>query len=117
MTTTSNLDSGVHGAATLPLSALPEPTAAQLAAGSYQMGAGLDVTVKFPEGSVRKSVAKDGTAFNDRLWSGSTPIRPRGSSPDLSSTNASFRQLGKNVEPTCSSRCNLPTSRYFRCPQ
>ena len=91
MTTTSNLDSGTHEAATSPLSALPEPTA-----GNHQMGhvtiAGMDVTVEFLEGAVRKSVAKDGTAFNDRLWSGSTPIRPRGPSPNLSSTNASFRQ-------------------------
>lgn len=64
MTTTSNLDSGAHEAATSPLSTLPEPTDAQLAAGNYQMGhvtiAGLDVTVEFPEGSVRKGVGKDG---------------------------------------------------------
>ena len=67
MTTTSNLDSGAHEAATSPLSALPEPTEAQLAAGNYQMGhvriAGLDVTVEFPEGSVRKGVGKDGTPW------------------------------------------------------
>jgi hypothetical protein len=67
MTTNSNLDSGAHEAATSPLSALPEPTDAQIAAGNYQMGhvriAGLDVTVEFPEGSVRKGVAKDGTSW------------------------------------------------------
>jgi hypothetical protein len=67
MTTTSNLDSGAHEAATSPLSTLPEPTGAQLAAGNYQMGhvriAGLDVTVEFPEGSVRKGVGKDGTPW------------------------------------------------------
>lgn len=67
MTSTSNLDSGAHEAATSPLNSLPEPTDAQLAAGNYQMGhvsiAGLDVTVEFPEGSVRKGVGKDGTPW------------------------------------------------------
>lgn len=67
MTTTSNLDSGAHEAATSPHSPLPEPTAAQIAAGNFQKGhvriAGLDVTVEFPEGSVRKGVGKDGTQW------------------------------------------------------
>ena len=67
MIPTSNLDSGAHEAATSPLSSLPEPTDAQLAAGNYQMGhvsiAGLDVTIEFPEGSVRKGVGKDGAPW------------------------------------------------------
>lgn len=67
----SNVDSGAHEAATSPLSALPLPTDAQIAAGNFQMGhvtiAGLDVTVEWPQGSTRKGVSKDGTPWQRQM--------------------------------------------------
>jgi len=67
MVALSSIDSGAHQAATSPHSPLPLPTAAQIAAGNFQMGhvriAGLDVTVEFPAGAVRQGVGKDGKAW------------------------------------------------------
>jgi hypothetical protein len=62
----------VHRAATSPLNDLPEPTEAQKKAGNYAVGrmrlAGLDISVENPQGSVRRGVDADGTAWE-------TPMR------------------------------------------
>ena len=67
----SSVDTGAHEAATSPHSPLPDPTDAQRAAGNFQMGhvriAGLDVTIEYPQGSVRRGTSKDGQTWQREM--------------------------------------------------
>lgn len=68
---TSAVDAAAHEAATSPLNDLNEPTAAQKEAGNYRKGsvriAGMDIAIENPQGSVRRGVSPDGTAWETPL--------------------------------------------------
>ncbi|MES2319952.1 MAG: PLxRFG domain-containing protein [Pseudomonadota bacterium] len=65
------IDQAAHAAATSPLNALSEPTAAQKDAGNYTKGHvdlhGLDISIENPQGSVRSGVAPDGKEWSNAL--------------------------------------------------
>lgn len=67
------LDQRAHAAATSPTNERPEPTPAQKEAGNYAKGhvriAGMDLAIENPQGSVRRGVDKDGTAWENTLQS------------------------------------------------
>jgi len=69
----TELDQRAHAAATSPMNDLPEPTQAQKEAGVYKKGhariAGLDIAIENPQGSVRRGVSPDGTAWENTLQS------------------------------------------------
>lgn len=67
------LDEQAHGAATSPTNDRPEPTPAQKEAGNYPKGhirlSGLDISIENPQGSTRRGVDQDGTAWENELKS------------------------------------------------
>lgn len=69
----SPVDELAHDAATSPTNERPEPTQAQKEAGNYKVGrariAGMDISIENPQGSVRRGVSPDGTAWENTLQS------------------------------------------------
>lgn len=65
------IDAAANDAATSPANGRPEPSEAQKDAGNYKVGrtrlAGLELSIENPEGSVRRGIAPDGTAWVNRL--------------------------------------------------
>lgn len=65
------IDTAANEAATSPTNGRPEPSEAQKEAGNYKVGrtrvAGLELSIENPEGSERRGIAPDGTAWVNRM--------------------------------------------------
>jgi hypothetical protein len=69
--TDAPIDADAHAAATSPYNALSQPTDKQLESGNFKKGhvkiAGLNVTIEYPEYSIRSGTAADGTEWSITL--------------------------------------------------
>ncbi len=71
MVQTGKTVEAAHQAATSPLNAKPQPTPAQIEAGTYSKGHvklhGLDISIENPKGSIRRGTDPTGRAWETRL--------------------------------------------------